>query len=327
MTVGRLELLVELPQLRAHPIEVGGEPAQLVAVRDVNSLGEVTGGDLLESSLHLLDGSNQRPGDGVAQHKRERYAADGEADHDAARRQVRFLAGFDPRYHVELCLVDQLVGEALEAVGKRPRLGELHFATLGNIARPDQLHCVSHDLDEPLVFLPDAAEQLHLVPSYELEPVEVVTELIELPERTVECASVRHEEGRRYAVELTGGVVLELAVGGDLPLELHHVLSAAVDVGEHAEAHGPHGDQEDHDGQEGGQELGVDGGGHASDQSGQPRREPTHRRPSRRSERRSPRNSPGSKRTPRYCTRSTPSPSMREVRKVWSTSPAGLFFT
>ena len=252
----------------------------------------------------------------MTQHQRERDAAYGKADHDPARRQVRFLAGVDPRHHVGLCLVDELVGEALEAVGERARLGELHFAALGRLARPDELHRVRHDLDEPLVVLPDAAQQLHLIPGHELEPVEVVAELIELPERAAERAIVRHEQGRGHVVELAGGVVLELAVGGDLPLQPHQVLSPAIDVGEDAEAHGPDGDQEDHHGQEGSQELGVDGSGHASDQSGQPRGESIHRGTWSRSERRSRRNSPGSKRTPWYCTRSTPSPSMTEVRKV-----------
>ena len=49
--------------------------------------------------------------------------------------------------------------------------------------------------------------------------------------------------------------MLELAVGGDLPLEFDQVLGAPVHLAERLETHGAHRDQQDHDGQEGGRSL------------------------------------------------------------------------
>src|SRR5205807_1421203 len=85
------------------------------------------------------------------------------------------------------------------------------------------------------------------------------------------------------------------------------------------------GDEQDDDGEERHQELRVDPHREPRDEPDQP----ALHRPlaSMRRLRTSASSSSGSNRTPRYCTRSTPSRSMSDVRKVWSTSPPGLFRT
>ena len=107
---------------------------------------------------------------------------------------------------------------------------------LGRLVAADQLHDFRHDRNETVVLLPELLKQLGLVLGDELQPVNVVSKLIELAERTVQRAIVRGEEGRGYAVELTGGVVLDLAVGLDLALQLDQLLGAIVDLAQALQA-------------------------------------------------------------------------------------------
>ena len=53
VAAGRLQLAVQPPQLVVHPVQVGGERAELVAIRNVDASGEVPGGDLCEAHVHL----------------------------------------------------------------------------------------------------------------------------------------------------------------------------------------------------------------------------------------------------------------------------------
>src|SRR5262249_24079606 len=96
---------------------------------------------------------------------------------------------------------------------------------------------------------------------------------------------------------------------------------SAVDGAEGLEACGTYYDEQEHDGQKCRKELRVHGERQSCDEPDEPC---PHRAPSRSRLRRSARNSLGSKRTPRYCTRRTPSRSISDVRKVWSTSPRGF---
>ena len=68
---GRLQFAVEPPKLIVHPIEVGGEGSQLVAVGDVHPPGEVALGQLREANVHALDRSAERRGDGEAKDESE----------------------------------------------------------------------------------------------------------------------------------------------------------------------------------------------------------------------------------------------------------------
>ena len=82
--------------------------------------------------------------------------------------------------------VDQLVGEALEPVGERPGLAQLHLPRLGHLPGAGQLHRLGHDPDEAVVVLPDLAQQLDLALRHVLQPVEVVAELAELAQHAVQ---------------------------------------------------------------------------------------------------------------------------------------------
>ena len=216
----RFELRVQLPELLAGTVDIGGECAKLVPVGNVHPAGELAGRDLPEPRVHPLHGPDERPGDRVAERERQDDRADREPDHLPPRPRVRPLGSVDARHHVRLGLVHELVGQALEPVRERTGLGHLHLPALGGLARPDQLDHVGHDPDEALVVLADAAEQLDLVLCDELEPIEIVAELVELAQRRLERPLVRNEQRRGDAVELARGVVLELAVGRDLALEL-----------------------------------------------------------------------------------------------------------
>ena len=276
-----------------------------------------------EPLVHLLHGAGERPRDAVAEEEGQADAAHREGDHHPARGQVRLVAGVDAGHHVRLGLVHQLVGQPFQAIGERSGLGELDLASLRGLPAADPLDHAGDHGDELLVVLAHPAHQLHLVLGHELEAVEVVAELVELAQGGLQGALVGHQERGGYAVELARGVVLELAVGGDLPLELDQILGAPVDVGERPEAHRPHRDEEDGDGQEGGQELGMDAHGQPGHQADEP--VPHRVEASASSERRSRSISSGSKRTPRYWTRRIPRWSMIEVRNVWSTSPRSPF--
>jgi len=137
---------------------------------------------------------------------------------------------------------------------------------LGRLPGTDQFDHPRDDLDELVVILTHLAQQLHFVPGDELQPVKIVAELVEPAERGLEGALVGHQEGGGHRIELTGGVVLELAIGGDLSLELDHVLGATIDVAQRSKAYRAHDEQQHDDSQEGGEQLGVHRSRHSRDQ-------------------------------------------------------------
>src|SRR5262245_14642932 len=59
--VRRLQVLIELPELRRRSVDVGSQSAQLVAVDDFNALREIACSDLIEPGSDLGDRANQRP--------------------------------------------------------------------------------------------------------------------------------------------------------------------------------------------------------------------------------------------------------------------------
>ena len=119
--------------------------------------------------------------------------ADDKGDDDRLRGAIGLAARLDARHHIRLGLVDQLVGQPLEPVRQRPRLLQLRLARLVDMPAADQLDDPGHDGDEAVVFLPDLAEQLDLVLGDELQPLEVVAELVQLAQRTVQGALVRDQ--------------------------------------------------------------------------------------------------------------------------------------
>ena len=191
-----------------------------------------------------VSGPDDRPREDVAQAERQDDAAERQADDDPPRGLIGLLARLDPLQHVGLGDVHQLVGEALEPVGERPRLAQLHLARLGDLPGAGPLHRPGHDLDEAVVFLPDLAQQLDLVLRDVLQPVEVVAELAELAQGAVERPLVGGQQRGGDPVELARGVVLDLPVGRDLALQLDQLLGALVHAAEHAQAHRAEQDQQ-----------------------------------------------------------------------------------
>ena len=260
-----LDLLIQAAQLRAGAVDVGGERAQLVAIGDVDPLGELAAGNPAQPPRNLGERLHDRPREHVAQTERQDDAAEREGDHDQARRVIGALARLDLLEHAGLGHVDQLVGQALEPVGERARLAQLHRARLLDLPGARALDRPGHDRDEAVVVRPDLGQQVDLILGHVLQPVEVVAELAELTQDAVELALVLGQERGGDAVELARGVVLHLAIGGDLALQLDQLLGARPHPAEHLQPHrAEQDDQRDHR-EKGDQQLGLHPRGHARD--------------------------------------------------------------
>jgi hypothetical protein len=102
----RFDVLIQASQLVAHPIDLGRQRAQLVAIDNMNALVEVAGRKPVEACLDLLDRANQRPRNSIAEPESERDAGKCERNDDELCVGVRLGARFDSRDHVRLGLVD-----------------------------------------------------------------------------------------------------------------------------------------------------------------------------------------------------------------------------
>ena len=78
----RFNLLIETPQFLAHPIDVGRQRTQLVAIDDMDALGEIAGRNLVEPGFNFLDGTDQRPRDRIAEDQGEHDASQREGNDD-----------------------------------------------------------------------------------------------------------------------------------------------------------------------------------------------------------------------------------------------------
>jgi hypothetical protein len=84
VAAGGLHLIVEMPQLGAHAVDIGREHAQLVPLGDDDLLRKIAGGDAPEPHLHLSDGTNQRPREPVPEDERKSDSAHRGAEHEPA---------------------------------------------------------------------------------------------------------------------------------------------------------------------------------------------------------------------------------------------------
>ena len=194
--IGLLKLVIEASQFLGHPVDVGRQSTQLVAIVDVEAPGKVAGGNLAELSFYHRDRADQRTRNGVAKDDGQQNAAEREAHHDPTRRVVSLIARFDAGNHVGLCLVDQLVGEAFEPVGQRCRLCHLQFARFRRTAGTDQLDDLPDDAGELVVVLPKAIEQIDFIFGHELQSIDVIPKLIELAQRARQARVIRRQQDR-----------------------------------------------------------------------------------------------------------------------------------
>ena len=74
------ELAVHPTELVVHPVDVGAEGTELVAIRYVDVTREVAGRDLLHAGLHPLERADQRPREQEPEEQREDDAPRGDGD-------------------------------------------------------------------------------------------------------------------------------------------------------------------------------------------------------------------------------------------------------
>ena len=119
---------------------------------------------------------------------------------------------------------------------------ELQLARGRDLAAAGALDRRRHDRDEAVVVGADSASSAASSGDV-LQAVEVVAELAELAQDPVELARVPGQERGGDPVELARGVVLDVAVGGDLALQPDQLLGARVHAREHLEPDRPEQDQ------------------------------------------------------------------------------------
>ena len=89
VSAGGLELSVEALELVVHPVDIGRQCAEFVAVRDVDLSREVPGGDRGEPGVDPLDRADQRPREHEPQEQREDDRPRGCGDEEVSRARVR----------------------------------------------------------------------------------------------------------------------------------------------------------------------------------------------------------------------------------------------
>jgi len=203
-------------QLVVHTVEISGEGPQFVPIGRFDPPEEITRRDFFEPDIHLFDRRNDRPGNRKTEDERQRDAPDRESDDYPLGADVGAAVLVDPRHDVGLGPVHQLIGKALQVICQRGGLRELELARLDAVAGAGQFDDLGHDGGELFVIGLDPLEQIGLVLGHKLEPLEVIAEKVELAQRRIERLLVGRQQGRGDAVELGGGVVLELAVGSHL---------------------------------------------------------------------------------------------------------------
>ena len=207
-------------------------------------MGELAGSNLIELSFDLLDRTDQRPGDSIAEGESEHNAADREGDHDPLRVFVSLPASFDTSYHIRLGFVDQLVGQTLKTIGQGRSLYRLYLPRLRRTTGTNHFHAMRDDLDKSIVILPELAKQFDFILCHKLQPIDVIAELVKLAKRARQRRVVRRKQGGGNAVKLAYRVMLDLPIGFDLALQPDKFLSAFIDAAENLESDGPQHDEQ-----------------------------------------------------------------------------------
>ena len=82
VAIGGVELLIKLSNSSFIRLRLAARVPSSSRFRTLNMLGKVTCGDLLKPQIDFFNRADNRPGDGVAQEKSQRDAAEGKPDHD-----------------------------------------------------------------------------------------------------------------------------------------------------------------------------------------------------------------------------------------------------
>ena len=274
-------LLEQLGQAGARLVEVAGELPELVAVRHVDPLAEVAGGDPGERVAHLADRQDERPRQREAEKERHGDAHHGER-HDRGREQgpIGLEGG--------LCLVDLLVGGVDQAVERRLQdvrvrmfLVEVELArgrqVAGDIQGDDPLACGGIGTVRGSQVLEDLGVARIVAGHRVQQPGEdrLLVKDLGVVLRVV------GQEGHRPVVALGGDRVEHLLGPARLDLEVVDVLDARVHPPDHDEAEDGQRHEEEGPDEEARQELDVDARpdpGDDVDERAEPAREPRQAR-------------------------------------------------
>ena len=157
---------------------------------------------------------------------------------------VSLPASLDTSYHVRLGFVDQLVGQTLETIGQGRSLYRLYLPRFRRTTGTNHFDAMRDDLDKSIVVLPELAKQFDFILCHELQPIDVIAELVKLAKRARQRRLVRRKQSGGNAVELAYCVMLDLPIGFDLALQPDKFLSALIDAAENLESDGPHHDEQ-----------------------------------------------------------------------------------
>ena len=100
MLTRRLELRVDTPQLVVHPVDVGAQGAQLVAVLDLHVAREVARRDRGEARVDVLDRSDHRPREDEPEQQRQNDRPRRDADEQCPRARIRAFVPGDQIFHI-----------------------------------------------------------------------------------------------------------------------------------------------------------------------------------------------------------------------------------
>ena len=207
-------------------VEVGRGSAEVVAVGDADMLGEIALGDMAQPGADLAERADQRPRDRPAEQQRNAMAPT--AKPITTRRDARYaapLSSMPDTTSDSALLTSWLVSRSrLSASGCASAIWAR--MSLRGTANADQLDQPRHHRDKFLVILAHARKQLDLVAGDELQPLQVVAELVQLAQRAVERPLVGGEQRSGDMVELAGGIELHLAIGRDFAFQLDQLGGA-----------------------------------------------------------------------------------------------------
>ena len=94
-------------------------------------------------------------------------------------------------------MLHQLIGQTLQSIRQRAGFFNLQLSGSRYIPAANQLDDPRGDADEFSVFVPYLAEQFRFVSRDKLQPIQIVSELVQLTERRVQHPIIRHQERGR----------------------------------------------------------------------------------------------------------------------------------